>query len=133
MPPDMWIDGDDIANDPGWSGAAPFNPNKPKNRTNGEVWLPGDAQVLRDLLHPVARLWLDTRSAELRGDRQDGEGVAEDAAAGSAVGAGCPSTCTWPPERNEPMGTIATFLAAVRFFSTIASQVTRGCRSRRGP
>lgn len=63
----MWISGDDIANHGGWSGARPFNPDpkKPKRGTNGECWLPGDVQVLRDLLDPMARAWLDLASAKL--------------------------------------------------------------------
>lgn len=64
-PRDWWIDGEDIANHPNWSGAASFcRPPKPK--ASGERWQPGDVDVIRELLHPVALHWWDTKSAEMK-------------------------------------------------------------------
>jgi hypothetical protein len=56
FPAEWWVDGARIAAS-GWSGRAPYG--RHRRFRNGEKIEPSDVHVLRLLLHPVARTWLE--------------------------------------------------------------------------
>jgi len=66
LPWEWWVDGARISAST-WSGRAPFG--KIRRFRKGERISTADAAVLRNLLHPVARIWIDHAVHALRSVR----------------------------------------------------------------
>jgi hypothetical protein len=64
LPREWWIGGARVRLAPDWSGRGPFS--RQARIQNGEELRDGDHRVLRELLHPVAREWIDGKVAGLR-------------------------------------------------------------------
>jgi hypothetical protein len=64
LPREWWIDGARVRVDKRWSGRAPFG--DVRRFRNGEYLKSHDREVLWDLLHPVAREWIEDKVRNLR-------------------------------------------------------------------
>ncbi|MDF2092594.1 hypothetical protein P0Y31_09580 [Knoellia sp. 3-2P3] len=65
LPREWWIDGARVALHPAWSGRAPFGATR--RFRNGEQLKIQDRDVLWEMLHPVARDWVEAEVASLQG------------------------------------------------------------------
>lgn len=63
LPREWWIDGARVHVDKRWSGRAPFG--EVRRFRNGEYLRPNDRQILWNLLHPVAREWIEDKVRSL--------------------------------------------------------------------